>query len=489
MIPKCADNIVAEANGADLAMHLYEKYVCMCHEQSLVPLPLNRIHGDIKQLLHHLDFRSRFRRSDLIPLINTFHRRRSRAAPNAITEYRPRETNVISDYLAGQASAWIRDNPHDPRCSGEPFSIPVHPPYELLLEANAVILGPHVAGKVMLILQESLGCNQLQLAACLRWNNGSHATAIRSLALATRNVTTPLTVEYLTPANDASGRLYATQICAQRLPRELRLLIYGSTHKEVDLTGAHYELIRAMTGSVTLPPTRLLRGRLRETWAGDQVADPEPSLDEVKMLPIRVINSGAARALKHVTDKGLGIPPWIEAFAFDLEAARDVFTAHVRREVRPRVEALAKNRHFFAAEAIEAIFMQLFLLEVRKRTDIPSIIWLHDGLWIGREVDDQILYAAESHVRRLLFPHSNLASSLFSIVNLHEAWQAAVSTCPPPPHPPLFAKCNQGTRRGWRRRKVTRQFPVAKFSHRQASKRKLPGYIDRISKRARLSRR
>ena len=311
-------------------------------------------------------------------------------------------------------------------------SIPVDPPYELLLEANAVILGPHVAGKVMLILQESLGCDKLQLAACLRWNNGSHATAIRHLALATRDVTTPLTVEYLTPASDASGRLYATQICAQRLPRELRLLIYGSTHKEVDLTGAHYELIRAMTGSVTLPPTHLLRGRLKETWAGDQSAAPEPLLHEVKMLPIRVINSGAARALKYVADKGLGIPPWIEAFAFDLEAARDIFTAHVRREVRPRVDALAKNRHFFAVEAIEAIFMPLFLLEVRKRTDTPSIIWLHDGLWIGREVDDQILYAAESHVRRLLFPSSNSTSSLFSIVDLHEAWQRAVSTCPPP---------------------------------------------------------
>ena len=481
VLPKCADNIVAEANGADLAMHLYEKYVRMCHEQSLVPLPLSRIHGDIKQLLHHLDFRSRFRRSDLIPLINTFHRRRSRAAPNAITEYRPRETNVISDYLAGQASAWIRDNQHDPRCSGEPFSLPVDPPYELLLEANAVILGPHVAGKVMLILQETLGCNQLQLAACLRWNNGSHVAA-------TRNVTTPLTVEYLTPANDASGRLYATQISAQKLPRELRLLIYGRTHKEVDLTGAHYELIRALTGSVTFPPTRFLRDRLKATWGGEQVVDPE-LLNEVKMLPIRIINSGAARALKHVTDKSLSIPPWIEAFAFDLDAAREAFTAHVRREVRPKVEALAKNRHFFAAEAIEAIFMQLFLLEVRKRTDIPSIIWLHDGVWIGREVDDQVLYAAERHVRHLLFPHSDLTSSLFLITSLHEAWQAVASTCPPPPHPPLFAKNTQGTRRGWRRRKVTRQFPVAKFSHRQASKRKLPGYIDRINKRARLCRR
>ena len=52
-----------------------------------------------------------------------------------------------------------------------------------------------------------------------------------------------------------------------------------------------------------------------------------------------------------------------------------------------------------------------------------------------------------------------------------------------------LAKCAQSTRRGWRRRKVTRQFPVAKFCHRQASKRKLPGYIDRINKRTRICRR
>ena len=127
----------------------------------------------------------------------------------------------------------------------------------------------------------------------------------------------------------------------------------------------------------------------------------------------------------------LSIPPWIEAFAFDLDTAREALTAHVRREVRLKVEALAENRHFFAAEAIEAIFMQLFLLEVRKRTDIPSIIWLHDGLWIGSEVDDQVLLAAERHVRHLLFSHSDLTSSLFLITSLHDAWQAVASTCSP----------------------------------------------------------
>ena len=35
--------------------------------------------------------------------------------------------------------------------------------------------------------------------------------------------------------------LYARQISAQTLPRDLRLLVYGATHKEVDMSGAHYE--------------------------------------------------------------------------------------------------------------------------------------------------------------------------------------------------------------------------------------------------------
>ena len=68
------------------------------------------------------------------------------------------------------------------------------------------------------------------------------------------------------------------------------------------LTGAHYKLIRALTGSVTLPHTHLLRDRLKATWRGEQSADSE-LLNEVKMLPIRIINSEAA-----LTDQNLSIP-------------------------------------------------------------------------------------------------------------------------------------------------------------------------------------
>ena len=158
----------------------------MCHAQDIAPLPLSRIHGDIKQLLQHLDFR-RFRRSDLIVLINRFHRRRSRSAPTAITEYRPREANVIADYLAGQASAWILDNPDDPQCQQDtPFHVPVDPPYDLLLSANAVILGPHSAGKVVLILFFFFLVSRTRHHSC-----AGHCSTKRSLCNFIQNATIP----------------------------------------------------------------------------------------------------------------------------------------------------------------------------------------------------------------------------------------------------------------------------------------------------------
>ena len=78
------------------------------------------------------------------------------------------------------------------------------------------------------------------------------------------------------------------------------------------------------------------------------------------------------------------------------------------------------NRHFYAVEAVEGIVMQLFLLEVRKRCLVPSILWLHDGFWIDKNVDDVILMAAERHVRSFLFPQASDGDPLFRIVDLTE---------------------------------------------------------------------
>ena len=104
----CKDNIVAEVYGADLAMKLYDRYVSLCAGYNIQPLPLDRIQGDILPLLNHLRFQSRFRREDLVSVIDRFHSMRSRLAPASTTEYRPREANFVADHLAGRASALLR---------------------------------------------------------------------------------------------------------------------------------------------------------------------------------------------------------------------------------------------------------------------------------------------------------------------------------------------------------------------------------------------
>ena len=88
----------------------------------------------------------------------------------------------------------------------------------------------------------------------------SHGKAI---ALATKKGSTMMSVEYVTAANDGRGRLYARQFEAQSLPRQLRLLMYGDTHKEVDMSGAHYELTRALCKSQSLPSIGVLRDWLK----------------------------------------------------------------------------------------------------------------------------------------------------------------------------------------------------------------------------------
>ena len=194
------------------------------------------------------------------------------------------------------------------------------------------------------------------------------------------------------------------QIGAQSLPRQLWLLICGETHKEVDISGAHYELTRALCKSQSLPPICALRERLRHLWASRLSSDTSGEVGRaIKLFPIRVINSGAAAALNHLHLLGLDTPPWASAFAFDLDAARKVTTEHLLQSLRLGLDVAFRNRRFFAVEAIESIVMQLFLLEVRKRCFAPSIIWLHDGVWIDKHVDNEVLSQQRNMLKHSCF--------------------------------------------------------------------------------------
>ena len=49
---------------------------------------------------------------------------------------------------------------------------------------------------------------------------------------------------YHRTSQDDMGRIYPTTFAAQALPRSLRLVLFASTHSEIDMWGAHYEIVR-----------------------------------------------------------------------------------------------------------------------------------------------------------------------------------------------------------------------------------------------------
>ena len=135
-------------------------------------------------------------------LIHQFHAKRSRIAPDAITEYRPREANALADFFAGQASSYLIEEGARGVQLTAPLDISADPPYDLLLATNAVILGPHQSGKAVLVLQEMLGCDMPQMARYAGWMNGKCAKSVRAIALATRLGNCAMSVEYVSAATD-----------------------------------------------------------------------------------------------------------------------------------------------------------------------------------------------------------------------------------------------------------------------------------------------
>ena len=389
------------------------------------PLLLDRIQGDIKPLVSHLQFQGRFRRPGLTSIIDRFHQKRSRIAPLSAAEYRPREANFVADYLAGQGSAYLLllQQEHT-QLPNEPVCLDVAPPYELLLKNHAVIAGFHAGGKFVLTLLEMPSCAIDDIARIMPTVDPRAQRQLSQIVLATQKLTKPMVVEYVAGSVDGQGRVYARQAGAQQLPRDVRALVYGRTHKEVDMTGAHYAILRRLSQSATLPSVTPLRERLRQVWSQARVDQLE---DEVKRFPIRILNAGVKDTLQRAGMLGLEIPPDIEAMAYELEAVRDTVTSMVIRQHRP---------HQLSQ------FMVAFLREVRKRDRCVSLIWLHDGLWVQKDLSDTLLLSCEQ-IAKEVFPTLPEWPSLFRIQEVPEHYgfsdHHGQSRCngylfPPPPY-------------------------------------------------------
>ena len=185
------------------------------------------------------------------------------------------------------------------------------------------------------MLREVPACSPQALSGVAPQVDEQTQRLLRDLALATQKLTRGHVVEYVAAATDGNGRLYAKQSCAQHLPKPVRAFIYAQAHQEVDMAGAHYELIRRYVNSSSLPHIELLRATLADIWGEDACVESE---NIIKMFPVRVINAGAPATLRFLQKHHLAVAGFVSTFAFDLDAAKVACTADVlrlRRNCRP----------------------------------------------------------------------------------------------------------------------------------------------------------
>ena len=102
-----------------------------------------------------------------------------------------------------------------------------------------------------------------------------------------------LSVGYKPTVDALGGRYYSVGNAAQRLPRQVRLLLFGNSHWEIDISGAHYELMRRQCKleevHLTLQPVVQMRNYLREALRAYIAENEIGSL--VKTWPLVILSS------------------------------------------------------------------------------------------------------------------------------------------------------------------------------------------------------
>ena len=393
-LPECPDNIFPEAMSADIGTDLLcEELIQRRHAAAQIYLQ-----GDILPIVKHLAFAGRFRRIDLQPIVQRIRKKQSRMFDFGIWMYRPREANIIADYLAGEASRAAYDLPHS---QTQPFEIDIPAPYNVAMRAGAIVLEEREVGDTILVLPEIPSATPQQIRRFLiQTDHQKYVRDTESYLIGTANLSQPRFVEYTATSVDKLGRLYGRGPCAQRLPRKLRILLFGTTHQEIDMTGSFYEIMRRIGGDPHLPHI----GRLREILIDLLGLIPQGQLQSiVKRHPLIVMNAGANEAcFKIERDFRISCPAALLHLSRKIEAATKTVVDEFLPRLRPHYSGGDRGATFRTLEWYEEHIMLTFYKELTRRFHLGSVIWLHDGLWIPKEVPTSVIQSAEQSMLHLL---------------------------------------------------------------------------------------
>ena len=389
----CTDNVIAEAHACRAAIKLaFEYYVSCLSKGAFVDSVV--VQGDILPIINYLQHIGRVKKPAVVAILDQCQQLLARAPCLFRLVYLPRECNQLADYFAGQASAAAKE------ASGTPL-VPLHhaalPPYQLAQSLGFIIEQGDCTQVPAFVLTECPSPAPQELYTLLRLYPRYKFVSLDYIASSVP-AAHRLTVGYKPTIAAQGGRYYAVGSTAQRLPRQVRLLLFGSSHWEIDISGAHYELMRRLCKTAAvhldLPPIAQARMCLRDAIR-DQIAGGDIE-QLVKTWPLVIINSATPQEAVEYLRKRLISEPL--CFAREVFAASRYVMHHPPSWCPPVPDQGGRGAPFHFLEVLEQHTAWTAYSFLQARVGFTSVIWLHDGFWVTPRPGDDVLAILHSHL-------------------------------------------------------------------------------------------
>ena len=346
------DNVLAEAHACRAAINLAFEYYVSCLSRG-ISIDSVVVQGDILPVINYLQHRGRIKKPAVVAILEQCQQLLARAPCLFRLVYLPRECNRLADYFAGQASAAAKE------AAGNPL-IPLHhvalPPFQLAQALGFSIEQGDASQVPAFVLTECPSPTPQEMYTLLRQHPHYKWVAMDYIALAVAS-SHCLSVGYKPTVDAFGGRFYSVGNAAQRLPRQVRLLLFGNCHWEIDISGAHYELMRrqckAAEVHLALLPIAQARAYLRGAfWA--HIAEDEVG-PLVKTWPLVIINSATPQEAIEYLKKRLQteLPPHLVNFAREVFAASRYAMHHPPSWCPAGTERTGRGAPFHYFEVLE----------------------------------------------------------------------------------------------------------------------------------------
>ena len=251
---------------------------------------------------------------------------------------------------------------------------------------------------------------------------------------------TGLKITYWRTSSDGKGRYYAQGPAAQRLPQELRILLYGRTHTEIDVIGAFYEIIRrtALTLGTTedaerpppIPGVEQARHIIEQELLRRQRPQAHAAPVAKRLLHI-AINATITTAAKYVTEQHYTYTQPISALIAVVHQVATLVCKYLQdNPTTHRLHSTARNSHFFHLEGIEATYISHIIDGLQQAQPRSSIVLLHDGLLVS-PLPSQSTLARLNEESLCLAGLRNDDYPFLRITNLQDLYTQIVRQLPP----------------------------------------------------------